>query len=122
MTPAAGMEAIVDAHGCRPEALRSVPALAAVFARVIEDLVLTPVAPALWHTFPGEGGVTGMILLSESHLTCHTFPEAGFAAFNLYCCRPRPPWDWAGGLAALLGAQDVQVRSAERGSQLTIGD
>jgi len=33
-------------------------------------------------------GVTGLLLLTESHLACDTFPERGFASFNLYCCRP----------------------------------
>ena len=32
------------------------------------------------------------VLLSESHLSGHTFPETGFAAINLYCCRPREAW------------------------------
>jgi len=32
--------------------------------------------------------VTGLLLLTESHLACDTFPERGFASFNLYCCRP----------------------------------
>ena len=79
-----GSEWLVDARGCRSDALRSQAVLEALFARVIDDLALRPVAPALWHAFPGECGVTGVVLLSESHLTCHTFPETGFAAFNLY--------------------------------------
>jgi len=110
-----GSEWIVDAHGCRPDALRSQAALEAVFARAIADLGLTPVAPAVWHVFPGAGGVTGVVLLRESHLACHTFPETGFAAFNLYCCRPRDRWTWETTLAELLGADDVQVRCEVRG-------
>ena len=110
-----GSEWIVDAYGCRPEALRSRAALEAVFARAIADLGLSPVAPAVWHVFPGAGGLTGVVLLRESHLACHTFPETGFAAFNLYCCRPRDRWTWEIVLADLLGADDVHVRCEARG-------
>jgi S-adenosylmethionine decarboxylase len=111
-----GTEWIVDAHGCRAEALRSVGTLEALFARIIEDLQLLPVSAPIWHQFPGEGGVTGVVLLSESHLSVHTFPESGFAAINLYCCRPRDSWHWEAGLAESLSAQVVRVRMESRGS------
>jgi len=110
-----GTEWIVDAHGCRPDVLRSRAALESLFALVIDDLRLRPVAAPVWHEFAGEGGVTGVVLLSESHLCCHTFPESGFAAFNLYCCRPRAPWPWEAVLAERLGASTVHVRSETRG-------
>ncbi len=107
---------IVDAFGCDPGQLRSRDALAAVFAAAVADLSLKPVAPAAWHRFPGPGGITGFLLLSESHLAVHTFPERGYAAFDLYCCRPRREWRWAERLRALLGAERVTVRRVERGT------
>lgn len=111
-----GTEWLVDAHGCDPARLRARPVLEALFARVVADLGLSVVRPALWHEFPGAGGVTGLALLSESHLACHTFPEHGFAAVNLYCCRPRAAWNWEAGLREALGAADVRVRTAIRGA------
>jgi S-adenosylmethionine decarboxylase len=116
MTPRSGAEWIVDAHGCPAERLRSRDALEWLFARIVRELALLPIAPARWHAFPPPGGISGIVLLSESHLTCHTFPEHGFAAFNLYCCRPRPAWDWSAALKATLGASEVRVHTLSRGS------
>ena len=110
-----GVEWLVDAHGCRPEPLRSPAALEVVFDRIVRELGLHPAAEPVWRSFPGEGGVTGLLLLSESHLTCHTFPERGFAGWNLYCCRPRPDWPWAERLAEALGATRVRVTAHPRG-------
>jgi S-adenosylmethionine decarboxylase len=110
-----GTEWIVDAHECEPSTLRSREALAAVFARIVEELGLHAAGEPQWRTFPGEGGVTGLLLLTESHLACHTFPERGFAAFNLYCCQPRQDWPWPERLAQALGARRVAVRRIERG-------
>jgi S-adenosylmethionine decarboxylase len=110
-----GQEWLVDAHGCEPESLRSLPVLQAIFARLVEELGLNAAAEAQWKAFPGPGGVTGLLLLTESHLACHTFPEMGLAAFNLYCCRPRPEWPWAERLGEALGARRVTVRSLPRG-------
>jgi S-adenosylmethionine decarboxylase len=107
----------VDAYGCLPERLRSQGVLAAVFDRAVRELGLHPAAEPLWRTFPGEGGVTGLLLLTESHLTCHTFPERGFAGFNLYCCRPRPDWPWAERLEEALGATSVRVAVHRRGDR-----
>ena len=116
MTPLSlGVEWLVDAHGCAPERLRSAATLAGLFDRLVLELDLHPAGEPVWRSFPGEGGVTGLLLLTESHLTCHTFPEAGFAGFNLYCCRPRPDWPWAERLAEALGATRVRVEVHERG-------
>jgi S-adenosylmethionine decarboxylase len=115
VAPATGTEWIVEARGCRPEALRSEAALRALFERAVAELGLHPLAPPTFHRFPPPGGVTGMLLLSESHLTCHTFPESGYAALNLYCCRPRPAWDFAARCRELLGATRTEVRALVRG-------
>jgi S-adenosylmethionine decarboxylase len=84
---------------------------------VITELRLRVVGEPTWHRFPPPGGLTGMYLLSESHLTCHTFPETGLATINLYCCRPRPPFAWEHRLRELLKATKVVVRTVDRGTE-----
>lgn len=110
----AGQEWIVDAFGCLPDRLRDEARLREVFDDVVRELSLHPVDEARFHRFPGEGGITGFLMLSESHLSCHTFPETGYAAFNLYSCRPRDTWPWAKRLAKALGATRVSVRRVGR--------
>jgi S-adenosylmethionine decarboxylase len=110
-----GAEWIVDAYGCDPGRLCSSVDLVRLFARVVEEMDLHPTNEAVWHVFPGAGGITGVLLLSESHLTCHTFPERGFAALNLYSCRPAREWPWGERLKEALGAARVTVRAVPRG-------
>jgi S-adenosylmethionine decarboxylase len=110
-----GTEWLVDAEGCAPEALRNIGVLRSVLERVIVDLDLRAVGEGQWHAFPPPGaGVTGLYLLTESHLTCHSYPEIGVATFNLYCCRARPEWPWAERLRERLGAARVRVQRVER--------
>lgn len=109
-----GCEYAVDAYGCDPASLTSIETLAQLLNRVVAELGLQPL-DQLWHTFPAPGGVTGLVLLSESHLTVHTFPECGVATFNLYCCRPKSEWPWAARLRESLGAAHVRVTSQRRG-------
>lgn len=112
-----GTEWLVDAEGCSAERLRDIEAVRNVCEAVIADLGLRVVGEPMWHQFPQPGGVTGLYLLTESHLACHTFPETGLATFNLYCCRPRPAFAWDERLSALLGASRVTVRTAARGAE-----
>jgi len=55
-----------------------------------------------------------MLLLAESHLTVHTFPEHRSLCLNLFCCTPRPAWPFAERLAEAVGAERVSVRHLSR--------
>ena len=111
-----GTEWLIEAFDCEAEKLRDVETLQAVFASIIADLGLKTVGVANWHKFGGEGGVTGLVMLTESHLACHTYPEHQTATFNLYCCRSRPEWSWKKNLTEILQAQNVNVQRIERGN------
>ncbi|MDQ8161844.1 MAG: S-adenosylmethionine decarboxylase [Gemmatimonadota bacterium] len=114
LTHRTGNEWVVEAYGCDPVRLADLTALRALFAVIVADLALHPVADAVWHQFPAPGGITGLLMLAESHLTVHTFPEHASACLNLFCCTPREAWPWATQLAVLLGARDVRVRQIAR--------
>src|SRR5262245_55984324 len=80
-----GTEWLIEASGCDADALSNIPRLQHLFNRVITELNLNPLGDATWHQFPDTGGVTGFVLLSESHLACHTWPELGAFALDLFC-------------------------------------
>jgi Domain of unknown function (DUF4178)/S-adenosylmethionine decarboxylase len=100
--PATGELWTIDAAQCDPELLRDRAVLGVMFDTIVSLLGLHPVAPAIWHTFPHPGGVTGALMLGESHLTVHTFPEhrsacspACRARTSSRCCATRCVlWCW----------------------------
>lgn len=114
MTLTGGCEWVVEAYGCDPGALQDVTRLRTLFDAIIGGMALHPIAEPAWHKFPGEGGVTGFTMLSESHIACHTFPEYRSLCLNLFCCRPRPEWQFEAYLKAAFGAGSVQVRRIDR--------
>ncbi len=109
-----GCEWIIEAHGCKPTVLADLPRMKRFFARLIDGMGLHLVGETAWHQFPQTGGITGLSLLKESHIACHTFPEHQSLCLNVFCCRPRPIWDFEEELALEFGAVTVQVRRVER--------
>jgi S-adenosylmethionine decarboxylase len=110
-----GTEWLIDAAGCSPEALRDLATLRRLCERVLTELDLRVIGAGHWHLFPPPGGLTGLYLLTESHLACHSYPEHGVVTLNLHCCRARPRWCWESALRDALGAKEVLVREVHRG-------
>ena len=65
------------------------PALAARMVQAVHAAGLSPVAEC-FHAFGGEGGngggVTGVVLLAESHVAIHTWPEDGRVTVDVFVC------------------------------------
>ncbi|TFZ05698.1 polyamine aminopropyltransferase [Ramlibacter henchirensis] len=86
-----GLHLTADLHGCRcdPALLTDRARLADLCASLTIGAGLTIVAQR-WHKFPDHagspGGVTGMLLLAESHLAVHTWPEVGGVTLDVYVC------------------------------------
>lgn len=75
----------------------------------------------LFHPFPPPGGVTGVVLLAESHLALHTWPELGVVTLDVYVCNASGDHHAAAEavLERLLRAfrpESVQTRRIERGA------
>src|SRR5216684_3719629 len=112
--PMSGIEWVVEAFGCSSQSLRDTAVLQDLFNNIIREMKLRPVGETQWHQFPGTGGITGLCLLAESHLACHTFPEHGSLCMNLFCCVPRAEWNFEGIFRRIFEARSVTVRQLSR--------
>ena len=74
----------------------------------------TPVA-GHFHPFGPGLGVTGVLLLKESHISIHTWPEHGFAAVDVFMCGAARPDKAVEAISAALAAGSVALREIARG-------
>ncbi len=82
-----GMHLTADLQGCQPptSVMTDVAAVRALCLQAVQACGLSPVGE-LFHTFPPPGGVTGVVLLAESHLAVHTWPEISGVTLDAYVC------------------------------------
>lgn len=67
-----------------------------------------------FHQF-GNGGVTGMALLAESHISIHTWPETGYAAIDIFVCGGRDPQPAVEHLKTCFRPSHLDVKAISRG-------
>lgn len=70
------------------------------------------------HHFTPNGGISGVIVLAESHISIHTWPERQFAAIDLFMCGDCNPYD---GLPALREAFRPEVMNTDEQRRGLIG-
>ena len=84
-----GVHLTADLLGCRDPAdlMRNGPSLAALCEQLARDAGLDVVARQ-FHAFApaGDGGHTGVLLLAESHLAVHTWPELRAVTLDVFVC------------------------------------
>ncbi|MFM0738861.1 adenosylmethionine decarboxylase [Paraburkholderia xenovorans] len=111
---ACGSHVLADLGGISPALLRNTVALEAILVNAAKAAGAR-VLSAQFHHFGGEHGVTGVVLLAESHITIHTWPEHRFAALDIFMCGKARPEEAAAQIAADLRAEVRNVRTCERG-------
>lgn len=70
------------------------------------------------HHFTPNGGVSGVAVLSESHISIHSWPEADYAALDVFMCGEAKPHLAINVLKEAFAAQDVVVKEHKRGEEL----
>lgn len=69
----------------------------------------------VFHKFSPQG-VSGVVVISESHLAIHTWPELGYAAVDVFTCGDKVnPWDAANYLKEMFCAEHVDAKEVTRG-------
>lgn len=70
-----------------------------------------------FHRFQPHG-VSGVVVIAESHLSIHTWPETGYAAMDFYTCGAHTnPWAACEYAAKMLRARSMRTTEVKRGIQ-----
>jgi S-adenosylmethionine decarboxylase proenzyme len=110
---ALGEHHLVEFAGCPRHRIATTAAVLPVRERAMEACGATVLGSRV-HQFD-PAGVTAVVLLSESHVALHTWPEHGYAALDVFTCGPMAPRSAVEEMARGFAATRVQVRVVRRG-------
>jgi len=107
----AGVHLIVDLHGA--SGLDDIDLIEATLRRCVNAAGATLLHIHLHHFQPN--GVSGVAVLAESHISIHTWPEAGYAALDVFMCGKADPDACIPVLREAFNAARVEVDEILRG-------
>jgi S-adenosylmethionine decarboxylase len=108
-----GRHVISELWGCDFEKLNDMQQIEQIFV----DAALksgAEIREVAFHKFAPQG-VSGVVIISESHLTIHSFPEHGYASIDVYTCGDMDPNIAADYIAEALNAQTRENIEIPRG-------
>ena len=114
-----GNHILVEFYGCDNETLNDVDLIGAEMIQAAYEAEAT-VVDRRFHKFAPQG-VSGVLILAESHLTIHTWPEHGYAAVDLFTCGDTlEPWKAFDHIKSALKATNVSTVEMKRGRMADI--
>ncbi|MGD9803650.1 MAG: adenosylmethionine decarboxylase [Hyphomicrobiaceae bacterium] len=111
----AGTHLIIDLFGARR--LDDIKHIERTLKHCVEAAGATLLHTHLHHFTP-NGGVSGVAVLAESHISIHSWPEADYAALDVFMCGDAKPHLAINVLKEAFEADDVVVKEHLRGEEL----
>ncbi len=112
-TKAKGRHVLVECYDADFEALNNLLLIREAMLRAATEMGATIINDS-FHQFAPQG-VSGAVVIAESHLTIHTWPEEGYAAIDFFTCGECDPHAGFMVLARELGSATLKVQEFERG-------
>lgn len=108
-----GRHLLVEYFGCDPEVLNDEARIRTLMRDAAKAAGATEVA-VVFHRFSPQG-VSGVVVVEESHLSIHTWPEYGYAAVDFYTCGECDPQRAHDLLKRGLEAAEAELMTVDRG-------
>lgn len=85
------MHLVIDGYGADPEKLKSEELVHRFLDEYPGIIKMTKIIPPQVYTYygptPGDWGVSGVVIIAESHISIHTFPDRGYVNIDIFSCK-----------------------------------
>jgi len=109
-----GRHILAEIYGCDPQILNNKEFIEKI---MVESALKAgaEVREVAFHKFSPQG-ISGVVIISESHLTIHTWPELGYAAVDVFTCGESVnPWNACDYMTEFLKAKSMTATEIKRG-------
>ncbi len=87
-----GVHLMVDGYGCDRSVLEDINGIYQFLDEYPEQMDMTKIMPPYVFRYsgavPDDWGVSGFVLIAESHISLHTFPEKYYLSLDMFSCKP----------------------------------
>lgn len=109
-----GRHILAEIYGCDPSILNNRNLIEKIMVEAALEAG-AEVREVAFHKFSPQG-VSGVVVISESHLAIHTWPELGYAAVDVFTCgQTINPWDACNYLTEHFKAEHMTATEVKRG-------
>jgi len=115
-----GVHYLLELRGCNPTVINDLPEVRRILIEAAKQAKAT-VLDARFHQFSPQG-VSGVVVVGESHLSIHTWPEYGYASADIYTCGHTDPLRAAFYIVEALQAKSVYCMIIGRGEHPVMSD
>ena len=117
-----GSHLTLDGYGCSRDALADIQAIYQFLDRAPAEIGMTKIMPPHVIEYrpppgrpPEDWGVTGFVIIAESHISIHTFPEFLYLSLDIFSCKPFSTGDATRMVIDQFGIRRVEVNLLDRG-------
>ena len=115
------MHVIIDGYGGDPDQLADENVVRAILERYPQEMGMTKIAPPMVVRYKGskpeDWGVSGYVMIAESHISMHTFPERSLIWADIFSCKDFDAAPILEDLKRQFRLREMDVQLLDRGFQ-----
>jgi S-adenosylmethionine decarboxylase len=116
-----GPHLMLDGYGCDKARLQDLNLVYRILDELPTQIGMTKIMPPYVFKYSGlrpeDWGLSGFVLIAESHISIHTFPEKNFVSVDIFSCKPFDSEFAAAKLKQAFGMEKVECTVLDRGTE-----
>jgi len=115
-----GPHLTLDMYGCEKDKLQSVNFIYEFLDGLPSKIGMRKILPPYVFKYDGgekpeDWGISGIVLIAESHIAIHTYPEKNYASFDIFSCKDFDIYETAKMVIKIFGAKSYEKNYTQRG-------
>jgi S-adenosylmethionine decarboxylase len=116
-----GPHLMLDGYGCDKVKLKDLNLIYRILDELPARIGMTKIMPPYVFKYSGvkpeDWGLSGFVLIAESHISIHTFPEKNFVSVDIFSCKPFDSEFASAFIKDAFGMVKVEMTLLDRGTE-----
>lgn len=114
-----GQHLIIDGYGANQKKLTDLDFIYNFLSKYPEEIQMTKIMPPYVFKYyapvPEDWGISGFVIIAESHISIHTFPEKLFLSVDIFSCKPFDADKAIADITEMFEIKKSEIRFFDRG-------